>query len=577
MISSVIFLYTCRSRRRHAIVNFDDAPGRCTPQRWPILEQSLTRHAPALRIVGVLAAETSRVQRGVCALDRGRHRMLLPAITPQIRTFDRSAVHHVMRDVLVVLVILTFAAGPCLALENRLPLAEVTLVAGLFAAMAGVAAALLAVLAVRLTDDRRFAWLGMALGCYSLLAIPTTTIGTLEIGANPATAAARFLVQCLIVAQLVVALLELRPPTGWQGMSILVGGAGAVAGACALATAFPRTTYSVTSHRPLQLVVALSATAVALVIAALAARRQAWALWYVALGFAVIGLADTGRASVTVSPDADLGLGFSTVRLSGVVLALWGTLCLIRQVLTRLDDELDTHEEELRLAEIRLTRTAERDHELRTGLAGLASATTLLGTDRPDAPLLGTIVASELSRLDDLLRAPVGVRSETSARTYAVAPVICGLAALRRSSGMDIRLDNIGHGLRAVGSPATLTQVITDLVANAARHAPKSPVWISATQRSGRVVIRVRDVGLGVPHGHERAVFEPGVRDHRLGGLGLGLGICRDLLSAEDGSIAICPTDPERPGCVVVVELPAGPPDARASQSLVASGVPSAS
>ena len=137
--------------------------------------------------------------------------------------------------------------------------------------------------------------------------------------------------------------------------------------------------------------------------------QRAWALWYVALGFVVIGFAHTGRVNVGVSPIGDLGLGFSTIRLGGVVLALWGTMRLVRQVLIRLDEEHATHEEELRLAEFRLARTAERDHELRSGLAGLAGATMLLGTGRSDTPLLGTIVASELSRLDDLLRAPAGV------------------------------------------------------------------------------------------------------------------------------------------------------------------------
>ena len=209
----------------------------------------------------------------------------------------------------------------------------------------------------------------------------------------------------------------------------------------------------------------------------------------------------------------------------------------------------------------------------RLGGQGLAGATTLLSTDRPDAPLLGNIVASEISRLDDLLRAPLGVRNEACTTTYAVAPVLTGLVALRRSSGMDIRLD-MDPGLRVVGSPATLAQVITNLVANAARHAPESPVWISATRRTRQVVICVRDCGPGVPPGHERAVFSPGVHDRLRGGLGLGLTICRDLLSAENGSITIPPADPERPGCVAIVKLRAGRPAVRAAQSLVAVGVP---
>ena len=143
--------------------------------------------------------------------------------------------------------VLTFLAGPYRSLESRLPLAEVTLVMALFTAMAGVAAALLAVLAARLTDDRRFGWLGMALGCYSMLAIPTATISTLEMGSDPAIGAVRFLVNCVIVSLLLMALLELRPPTGWRALAALLGGAAAVAGAATLGTYIPVTTYSVTA------------------------------------------------------------------------------------------------------------------------------------------------------------------------------------------------------------------------------------------------------------------------------------------------------------------------------------------
>ena len=118
---------------------------------------------------------------------------------------------------------------------------------------------------------------------------------------------------------------------------------------------------------------------------------------------------------------------------------------------------------------------------------------------------------------------------------------------LRRSAGMDVRADVEPH-LCAVGSPATLAQVVTNLLANAERHAPGSPVRITAAQREGRVEIRVRDFGPGVAAGEERAVLEPGVRDERAGGRGLGLHLCRTLLAAEDAAIDILPADERSPG-----------------------------
>jgi hypothetical protein len=51
------------------------------------------------------------------------------------------------------------------------------------------------------------------------------------------------------------------------------------------------------------------------------------------------------------------------------------------------------------------------------------------------------------------------------------------------------------------------------------------------------------------------------------------LHICRDLLAAEDGAIAIRPVDPDRLGCVVIVELPAAPAATSTSSPFVQDGV----
>jgi two-component system OmpR family sensor kinase len=237
-------------------------------------------------------------------------------------------------------------------------------------------------------------------------------------------------------------------------------------------------------------------------------------------------------------------------------------LRLVQGVLKRLEEERAAQEEELRLAEIRMARTAERDHELRNGLAGLAGATKLLRTvPEPerrdlDTVLLGAIVAKELRRLDELLQAPDGRARGALPTCYAVEPVLAGLVALRRSSGMHLEF-RVEPGLLARGSSTVLAEVVTNLLANTAEHAPGSPVCVSATDQGDEVVIRIRDFGPGIAPGRECAVFERGFRDERSGGLGLGLHVSRTLLASENGSIAIDPSAPDSPGCTVVIRLPA--------------------
>lgn len=465
----------------------------------------------------------------------------------------------VLRDSLLVgaaLVLVMIAAAP---LENRLPVDDVTMVAALFAAAAGTTAAMLAVQAARLTADQQVGWLSMSLGCYSLVAIPTATIGVLSIGPAPAVGAVRFLVHCVVVGLLALTLIGPGPLTGRRAGAALLAAAAVVGGAGALGATYPDAVEAVTMSTPVRLGVSLVWTALALTIAVLAARRRAWAMWQAGLGVTILGLAHTGRVSANQSPVAELGLAFSGIRLVGIALVLWGTARLVQEALARLDAEHAAYEEELRLAQIQLTHAAERDHELRSGLAGLAGATNLLGTDQPhsDATLLGIVVASELNRLDDLLRAPAGRRSSTQTTTYAVAPVLSGLVSLRRSSGMDLRLI-VDPSLRARGSSTVLAQVITNVLGNVAQHAPGSPAEISATGHGDLVEIRVRDFGPGVPPGREQAMFEAGERHARTGGAGLGLHICRGLLATEGGTIAILPITPDRPGCTVVVSLPSG-------------------
>lgn len=472
---------------------------------------------------------------------------------------------HVGWDLTLVGAALAVAAlvGP--PWGSRWPIG-VGVVTALVAATGGAIAGVLAVLAARLTEDRRVGWLGLVLGCYSLFAVPAATLGLVD--PVPALSAVRLLIHALIVVLLTVAVVAPRPPTGaLQVGGALLGASVLVAGVAAWGASYPATLGAVTSNEPLVLVLDGLWTGLGLVIAVLAAHRADRSCWWIGLGIAVLGAAHLGPAAARVDE-----LAFRGVRLIGVALVLWGTWRLVHGVLERLEIERAAQDEELRLAELRMARTAERDHELRSGLAGLVGATKLLRTAREPEPLdadsvlLGTAVARELDRLGGLLQAPVGTARGNAATRYAVEPVLSGLVALRRSCGMDLDLQ-VDRDMWTCGSPTVLAEVVTNLLANAADHAPGSPVRVSATRQGGEVVIRIRDFGPGIDPGRECAVFEHGVRGDGSGGLGLGLHISRRLLASQNGSIAIDPSAPDRPGCTVVIRLPAATTSERPAAS----------
>jgi signal transduction histidine kinase len=92
--------------------------------------------------------------------------------------------------------------------------------------------------------------------------------------------------------------------------------------------------------------------------------------------------------------------------------------------------------------------------------------------------------------------------------------------------------------------------VLRNLLENAGKYSlpTSSPVEISVSQNAGVVVVRVTDDGVGIPTDDVERVFEPFFRVDRsrsksTGGYGLGLSICKRVMEAHGGSIAV-----EQPG-----------------------------
>jgi len=85
-----------------------------------------------------------------------------------------------------------------------------------------------------------------------------------------------------------------------------------------------------------------------------------------------------------------------------------------------------------------------------------------------------------------------------------------------------------------------LEQVFVNLLENAEKHTPPgTPVDIIAEEGTGEVIVTVADRGPGVPAGEEERVFD---KFQRVGsatgtGVGLGLTICRGIVTAHGGRI----------------------------------------
>ncbi|MBL8947182.1 MAG: HAMP domain-containing protein [Myxococcales bacterium] len=103
--------------------------------------------------------------------------------------------------------------------------------------------------------------------------------------------------------------------------------------------------------------------------------------------------------------------------------------------------------------------------------------------------------------------------------------------------------------------PGRLRQVLANLVHNATQASPKgAPIRISGRPSRARgYEFSITDLGPGVAPGDGDRIFEPFV-SKRTGGSGLGLAVCRSIVVAHGGSIAVEPGPHE--GARFRVELP---------------------
>ena len=96
---------------------------------------------------------------------------------------------------------------------------------------------------------------------------------------------------------------------------------------------------------------------------------------------------------------------------------------------------------------------------------------------------------------------------------------------------------------QVLGDEARTHQVLANLIDNAVKYSPAgSRVDIEVQREKGSVRFSVRDRGPGIPRAEQEHVFEKFYRldpDHRygVGGSGLGLYICRQLVSSMHGRI----------------------------------------
>jgi PAS domain S-box-containing protein len=221
-------------------------------------------------------------------------------------------------------------------------------------------------------------------------------------------------------------------------------------------------------------------------------------------------------------------------------------------------------------------------HELRTPLAAVYGAAMTLRRqdveldDERRARLLA-VIASESERLARIID-QVLAASRLDAGTFVFAPERCDpalhalevveAARAHLPDGVAVELVSCDGLPPVAADPDMLRQVLANLVDNAVKYSPAGGrVRVSLEPHERRVLFVVRDQGLGIPLREQARIFEKFYRldpnlTRGVGGTGLGLYICRELVRRMGGRIWVASREDE--GSTFFFELPAAAGDAAA-------------
>jgi two-component system, OmpR family, sensor histidine kinase KdpD len=104
-----------------------------------------------------------------------------------------------------------------------------------------------------------------------------------------------------------------------------------------------------------------------------------------------------------------------------------------------------------------------------------------------------------------------------------------------------------------------IEEVFANILENAAKYTPPgTAIDVTAFESGDKVIIIIRDNGLGFPPGDEERVFDKFFRGKTEGtrGAGLGLAICKTIIQHHEGIITA--SNKPNGGAVLTVELPIG-------------------
>ena len=223
----------------------------------------------------------------------------------------------------------------------------------------------------------------------------------------------------------------------------------------------------------------------------------------------------------------------------------------------RMAEQAQHEQVEAEAERLRTALLSSLSHDMRTPLGAITGAASSLledagGLAEPQRRDLLRAILDESQRMNRLIGNLLDmIRVETGAlevqRDWQPLEEIVGVALIRleerlKDHPVEVKLPPDLPLLEVDG--LLIEQVFVNLLENAVKYTPAgTAIEISAAVRDGSVETWVADRGPGLPPGEEEKVFDKfyrapvGVSGAASGGVGLGLTICRGIVTAHGGRI----------------------------------------
>ena len=229
----------------------------------------------------------------------------------------------------------------------------------------------------------------------------------------------------------------------------------------------------------------------------------------------------------------------------------------------RIDQERKSYEAELitakdraeELVRLKSAFLTNMSHEIRTPLTGIIGFAQILNEEigeehsefvqlieQSGRRLLDTINSVlDLARLESQKMRQEKVRLDLVEETIRSVKLIEPLAAKKKLKLMSKAHVESAH---AIVDPAGFGRILTNLVGNAIKFTDEGGVRVDIAKKEGRIIIRVRDTGIGIaeeflPHLFDEFRQESSGASRSHEGSGMGLSITKKLVELMGGTITV--------------------------------------